>query len=113
VLADKGLIEERMETQMYSHEDGDIASDRYIEGTCPGAALNQHAAISVTTAIKQLDPVDLINRIRQFRFNRIWKCATRFNVGICCNPKAENDIEDWIDSQTGWPRLTSRLPRNG
>ena len=42
-LADRGLIEERAERQVYSVADGRFLPDRYVEGTCPNCGFRGRA----------------------------------------------------------------------
>ena len=46
-LADKGLIEEVSERQVYSNADGRFLPDRYIEGTCPNCGFDRRARRSM------------------------------------------------------------------
>ncbi len=53
-LAEAGLIEEVSEKQVYSKADGRFLPDRYIEGTCPIAAMRMPAGINAKTVPSNL-----------------------------------------------------------
>ncbi len=110
VLADKGLIEERMETQMYSHEDGRYLPDRYIEGTCPNCGFESARGDQCDNCTKQLDPVDLINPYSTISGSTDLEMRDTKHLYLL-QSKLKNDIEDWIDSQTGWPVLTTSIAK--
>jgi methionyl-tRNA synthetase len=110
VLADKGLIEERMETQMYSHEDGRYLPDRYIEGTCPNCGFESARGDQCDNCTKQLDPVDLINPYSTISGSTDLEMRDTKHLYLL-QSKLKNDIEAWIDSQTGWPVLTTSIAK--
>jgi methionyl-tRNA synthetase len=110
VLADKGLIEERMETQMYSHEDGRYLPDRYIEGTCPNCGFESARGDQCDNCTKQLDPVELINPYSTISGSTDLEMRDTKHLYLL-QSKLKNDIEAWIDSQTGWPVLTTSIAK--
>ena len=110
VLADKGLIEERMETQMYSHEDGRYLPDRYIEGTCPNCGFEGARGDQCDNCTKQLDPVELINPYSTISGSTDLEMRDTKHLYLL-QSKLKNDIEAWIDSQTGWPVLTTSIAK--
>ena len=110
VLADKGLIEERMETQMYSHEDGRYLPDRYIEGTCPNCGFESARGDQCDNCTKQLDPVDLINPYSTISGSTDLEMRDTKHLYLL-QSKLKNDIEAWIDGQTGWPVLTTSIAK--
>ncbi|MEL6549804.1 MAG: methionine--tRNA ligase [Pseudomonadota bacterium] len=60
VLADRGLIREVEEEQVYSNADGRYLPDRYIVGTCPNCGYENARGDQCENCTKQLDPTDLI-----------------------------------------------------
>ncbi len=60
-LAEAGLIEEKLDKQVYSPTDGRFLPDRYIEGTCPNCGYERARGDQCENCTKQLDPTDLIN----------------------------------------------------
>ncbi|MEN8841425.1 MAG: methionine--tRNA ligase [Octadecabacter sp.] len=110
VLADNGLIEERMETQMYSHADGRYLPDRYIEGTCPNCAYEDARGDQCDNCGKLLDPVDLINPHSTISGSTDLEMRDTKHLYLL-QSKLKDDIDTWIDSQTGWPVLTTSIAK--
>ncbi len=108
VLADRGLIEERSEKQMYSPTDGRFLPDRYIEGTCPNCGYDDARGDQCDNCGKLLDPVDLINphstisgatdlEMRETRHLYLRQSLMR------------DELRAWIQSKTDWPVLTTSI----
>ncbi len=110
VLADNGLIEERTETQMYSHADGRYLPDRYIEGTCPNCGFESARGDQCDNCTKQLDPVDLINPRSTISGSTDLEMRDTKHLYLL-QSKLKDDIEAWIDSQDGWPVLTTSIAK--
>jgi len=110
VLADNGLIEERMETQMYSHADGRYLPDRYIEGTCPNCGFEDARGDQCDNCGKLLDPVDLINPHSTISGSTDLEMRDTKHLYLL-QSKLKDDIDAWIDSQTGWPVLTTSIAK--
>ncbi|MCF2869945.1 methionine--tRNA ligase [Octadecabacter sp. G9-8] len=110
VLADNGLIEERMETQMYSHADGRYLPDRYIEGTCPNCGFESARGDQCDNCTKQLDPVDLIDPRSTISGSTDLEMRDTKHLYLL-QSKLKDDIDQWIDSQTGWPVLTTSIAK--
>ncbi len=109
-LADAGLIEEVSEKQVYSITDGRFLPDRYIEGTCPNCGYDKARGDQCENCTKQLDPTDLINprsaisgstdlEIRETKHLYLRQSAMR------------GELQDWIDSKTDWPILTTSIAK--
>ena len=109
-LADAGLIEEVSEKQVYSITDGRFLPDRYIEGTCPNCGYDKARGDQCENCTKQLDPTDLINprsaisgstdlEVRQTKHLYLRQSAMR------------GQLQDWIDSKTDWPILTTSIAK--
>ncbi len=109
-LADAGLIEEVTEQQVYSNEDGRFLPDRYIEGTCPNCGYDKARGDQCENCTKQLDPTDLLEprsaisgskdlEVRETRHLYLRQSAMR------------GQLNDWIDSKTDWPVLTTSIAK--
>ncbi len=109
-LDDAGLIEERVERQVYSHADARFLPDRYIEGTCPNCGYDRARGDQCENCTKQLDPTDLINprsaisgstdlEVRETRHLYLRQTAMR------------DRLRDWIDTKTDWPVLSTSIAR--
>ncbi|WP_375281595.1 methionine--tRNA ligase [Pseudooctadecabacter sp.] len=110
VLADNGLIEERSEAQMYSHADARFLPDRYIEGTCPNCAFEDARGDQCDNCGKLLDPVDLINPHSTISGSTDLEMRETKHLYLL-QSKLKDDIDQWIDSQTGWPVLTTSIAK--
>ena len=110
VLADKGLIEERLEKQMYSHTDGRYLPDRYIEGTCPNCGFDDARGDQCDDCGKLLDPVDLINPHSTISGSTDLEMRETKHLYLL-QSKLKDDIDAWIDSQDGWPVLTTSIAK--
>ena len=110
VLADNGLIEERMETQMYSHADGRYLPDRYIEGTCPNCGFDSARGDQCDNCTKQLDPVDLIDARSTISGSTDLEMRDTKHLYLL-QSKLKDQIDGWIDEQVGWPVLTTSIAK--
>ena len=109
-LAGAGLIDEVMEKQVYSNADGRFLPDRYIEGTCPNCGYDKARGDQCENCTKQLDPTDLIEprsaisgstdlEVRETKHLYLRQSAMR------------SHLDEWIDSQSGWPVLTTSIAK--
>jgi len=109
-LADNGFIEEVSEKQVYSNTDGRFLPDRYIEGTCPNCGYDRARGDQCENCTKQLDPTDLIEpRSAISGSTDLEVCETKH---LYLRQSAlKDEIDAWIDSQTGWPVLTTSIAK--
>ena len=109
-LAERGLINEVDEQQVYSHTDGRFLPDRYIEGTCPNCSYDKARGDQCENCTKQLDPTDLINprsavsgstdlEVRNTRHLYLRQSSLR------------DTLNDWISKKTDWPILTTSIAK--
>ncbi len=109
-LEKQGLIEERLEKQVFSRADNRFLPDRYIEGTCPNCGYDKARGDQCENCTKQLDPTDLITprsaisgstdlEVRETRHLYLRQRTLRA------------DLEAWIDSKTDWPILTTSIAK--
>ncbi len=109
-LAENGLIDEVSEKQVYSNADGRYLPDRYIEGTCPNCGFENARGDQCENCTKQLDPTDLINprsaisgstdlEVRETRHLYLKQSTMR------------DQLDKWIDSQKGWPILSTSIAK--
>jgi len=110
VLAKNGLIEERMETQMYSHADQRYLPDRYIEGTCPNCGFTSARGDQCDNCTKQLDPVDLIDARSTISGSTDLEMRDTKHLYLL-QSKLKDQIDGWIDSQVDWPVLTTSIAK--
>ncbi|PZX46799.1 methionyl-tRNA synthetase [Roseinatronobacter thiooxidans] len=109
-LAAAGLIEEVAEKQVYSHADGRFLPDRYIEGTCPNCGHDRARGDQCEECTKQLDPTDLINP--RSAISGSTDLEVRETKHLFLRQSTLRDTLDrWIDSQRGWPVLTTSIAK--
>jgi len=110
VLADRNLIAEVSETQMYSHADGRYLPDRYIEGTCPNCGFDNARGDQCDNCTKQLDPVDLINPHSTISGSTDLEMRETKHLYLR-QSQMEDQLEGWIESKTDWPVLTTSIAK--
>jgi len=109
-LAENGLIEEVSEKQVYSHADGRYLPDRYIEGTCPNCGSENARGDQCENCTKQLDPTDLINP--RSAISGSTDLEVRETKHLYLKQSTMRDkLDKWIDSQKGWPILTTSIAK--
>ncbi|WP_204114883.1 methionine--tRNA ligase [Shimia biformata] len=107
-LADAGLIREVEETQIYSKADGRFLPDRYIEGTCPNCGYESARGDQCDNCTKQLDPTDLINPYSTISGST--DLEERATKHLYLRQTAmRGKLQEWIDSKTDWPILTTSI----
>jgi methionyl-tRNA synthetase len=109
-LADAGLIEEVSEKQIFSNADNRFLPDRYIEGTCPNCGYEKARGDQCENCTKQLDPTDLINP--RSAISGSTDLEVRATKHLYLRQSAmRQQLQDWIDSKTDWPILTTSIAR--
>ncbi len=109
-LADAGLIEERLEKQVFSIADNRFLPDRYIEGTCPNCGYDRARGDQCENCTKQLDPTDLINP--RSAISGSTDLEVRQTKHLYLRQRALKDrLSDWIDGKTDWPLLTTSIAK--
>ncbi len=109
-LGRAGLIGEVAEKQVYSHADGRYLPDRYIEGTCPACGDEKARGDQCENCTKQLNPTDLINP--RSAISGSTDLEIRETKHLYLKQSTMRDrLDKWIDSQEGWPVLTTSIAR--
>ncbi|MDD8023585.1 MAG: methionine--tRNA ligase [Paracoccaceae bacterium] len=109
-LAEAGLIREVTEKQMYSITDGRFLPDRYIEGTCPNCGFESARGDQCDNCTKQLDPVDLINPRSVISGSTDLELRETKHLFLR-QSEMRSKLQDWIDSKTDWPLLTTSIAK--
>ncbi len=107
-LSDVGLIREVTETQMYSNADGRFLPDRYIEGTCPNCGFESARGDQCDNCTKQLDPTDLLNPYSTISGSTDLEERETKHLFLC-QSQLRDTLQNWIDSKTNWPILTTSI----
>ncbi|MGI9395811.1 MAG: methionine--tRNA ligase [Boseongicola sp.] len=109
-LADAGLIEEVVESQVYSNADGRFLPDRYIEGTCPNCGYDRARGDQCENCTKQLDPVDLIEP--RSAISGSTDLEVRETKHLYLKQRSlRQELSDWIESKSDWPVLTTSIAK--
>ena len=109
-LAEKGLIREVTEQQVYSNADGRFLPDRYIEGTCPNCGFESARGDQCDNCTKQLDPTDLIDAYSTISGSKDREVRETKHLYLR-QSALRDDIAAWIDSKTDWPILTTSIAK--
>ncbi len=109
-LGRAGLIEEVSEKQVYSHADKRYLPDRYIEGTCPACGDEKARGDQCENCTKQLDPTDLINPRSAISGSTDLEVRETKHLYLKQSAMRET-LDKWIDSQEGWPVLTTSIAK--
>ena len=109
-LDEAGLIEERVETQIYSKADGRYLPDRYIEGTCPNCGFESARGDQCDNCTKQLDPVDLINPRSVISGSTDLEPRETKHLYLK-QSGMRGQLSEWIDGKTDWPILTTSIAK--
>lgn len=110
VLGREGFIEEVSEKQVYSHTDGRYLPDRYIEGTCPNCGDDKARGDQCENCTKQLDPTDLINPRSAISGSTDLEVRETKHLYLK-QSNMRDTLDKWIDSQEGWPVLTTSIAK--
>ncbi len=109
-LAEKGLIREVTEEQVYSKADGRFLPDRYIEGTCPNCGFESARGDQCDNCTKQLDPTDLINPHSTISGSKELEVRETKHLYLR-QSELKGDLAAWIDSKKDWPILTTSIAK--
>ncbi len=109
-LGREGLIEEVSEKQVYSHADKRYLPDRYIEGTCPNCGDEKARGDQCENCTKQLNPTDLINPRSAISGSTDLEVRETKHLYLKQSTMRET-LDKWIDSQEGWPILTTSIAK--
>ena len=109
-LAEAGLIREVSEKQVYSNADGRFLPDRYIEGTCPNCGYDKARGDQCENCTKQLDPTDLIEPRSAISGSTDLEVRETKHLYLC-QSGMRDQLNDWIDSKTDWPILTTSIAK--
>ncbi|MCC5969676.1 MAG: methionine--tRNA ligase [Pararhodobacter sp.] len=109
-LGEAGLISEITEEQVYSVADGRFLPDRYIEGTCPNCGYERARGDQCENCTKQLEPTDLINPRSAISGSTDLEVRETRHLFLRQSTLRET-LDKWIDSQKGWPVLTTSIAK--
>ncbi len=108
VLEKNGLIEERVDRQIYSVDDLRFLPDRYVEGTCPHCAYEKARGDQCDNCGRLLDPIDLKDPYSSISGSKNIEVRETRHLYLL-QSKLQQKIADWIASKPGWPALTKSI----
>lgn len=109
-LEANGLIAEVSEKMVYSNADGRFLPDRYIEGTCPNCGYERARGDQCENCTKQLDPTDLIDPRSAISGSTDLEVRETKHLFLR-QSEMKDKLDAWIDSQSGWPILTTSIAK--
>lgn len=108
VLEDKGLVEERVDRQIYSVTDERYLPDRYVEGTCPHCEYEKARGDQCDNCGRLLDPIDLKNPYSAISGSTEVEVRETKHLHLL-QSKLQDRIADWVASKPDWPQLTKSI----
>ncbi len=108
VLEDKGLIEERVDRQIYSKADERYLPDRYVEGTCPHCDYEKARGDQCDNCGRLLDPIDLKNPYSAISGSTDVEVRETKHLYLL-QSKLQERIAEWVASKPDWPQLTKSI----
>ena len=108
VLEEKGLIEERVEHQVFSIDDDRFLPDRYVEGTCPHCGFERARGDQCDNCGRLLEPTDLKEPYSKISGSKNLEVRETAHLHLL-QTKMEAKIRDWVDASKGWPSLAKSI----
>ena len=105
-----GLIEERVDEQVYSVDDDRFLPDRYIVGTCPKCGYEYARGDQCENCTSVLDPVDLIDPRSAISNSTNLEVRESRHLYLL-QSKMVDRLRAWIDSKADWPVLVTSIAR--
>ncbi len=108
VLEEKGLIEERVEHQVFSIDDDRFLPDRYVEGTCPHCGFERARGDQCDNCGRLLEPTDLKEPYSKISGSKNLEVRETAHLHLL-QTKMEDKIRAWVDASHGWPSLAKSI----
>ncbi|MBT8473032.1 MAG: methionine--tRNA ligase [Marinicaulis sp.] len=110
VLEDNGLIEERVEKQVYSVDDQRFLPDRYVEGECPNCGYEKARGDQCDNCGRLLDPTDLKNPYSAISGSKNVELRETRHLYLL-QAQLQDEIAEWVEAHPGWPQLTKSIAK--
>ncbi|MHA6289652.1 methionine--tRNA ligase [Maricaulis sp. CAU 1757] len=107
-LEANGLIEERVEEQVFSIDDDRFLPDRYVEGTCPHCDFERARGDQCDSCGRLLEPTDLKEPYSKISGSKNLEVRETKHLHLL-QTKMETRIRDWVDAADGWPSLAKSI----
>lgn len=108
VLERNGLIQERVDRQVYSVDDKRFLPDRYVEGTCPNCAYEKARGDQCDNCGRLLDPTELKNPYSAISGSRRIELRETKHLYLL-QSKLQDRIAEWVAARPEWPQLTKSI----
>ena len=108
VLEQNGLLEERVDRQIYSVDDGRFLPDRYVEGICPHCDYEKARGDQCDNCGRLLDPIDLKSPYSAISQSRNIEVRETRHLYLL-QEKMQGRIADWVETRENWPSLTKSI----
>ena len=109
-LYENGHIAEVSEEQVYSVADDRFLPDRYIRGECPNCGYPNARGDQCEECTKQLDPTDLINPRSEVSGSTDLETRQTKHLYLR-QSRFREKLDEWLDSKTDWPALTTSIAK--
>ena len=110
VLEDNGLIEERVDRQVYSIEDERFLPDRYVEGTCPHCGYEKARGDQCDNCGRLLDPIELKEPYSAISGSKNIEVRETRHLYLL-QSQMQDEIAGWVESNVTWPNLTKSIAK--
>ena len=110
VLEDNGLIEERVDRQVYSIEDERFLPDRYVEGTCPHCGYEKARGDQCDNCGRLLDPIELKEPYSAISGSKNIEVRETRHLYLL-QSQMQDEIAGWVESTVTWPNLTKSIAK--
>lgn len=110
VLEDRGLIEERVDKQIYSIDDQRFLPDRYVEGICPHCDYEKARGDQCDNCGRLIDPIELKEPYSKISGSRNIEVRETRHLYLL-QAQMQDRIEGWVESKPEWPQLTKSIAK--
>ncbi len=110
VLEDRGLIEERVDKQIYSIDDQRFLPDRYVEGICPHCEYEKARGDQCDNCGRLIDPIELKEPYSKISGSRNVEVRETRHLYLL-QAQMQDRIARWVESKTEWPQLTKSIAK--
>lgn len=108
LLWERGFIEERSTTQVYSNAEKRFLPDRYVVGTCPHCNYERATGDQCENCTRVLDPADL--KSPRSSLSGSTDIEFRDSKHLFLKQSGFSDeLRKWISSRAEWPQLVSSI----
>ena len=110
ILEDQGLIEERVDKQIYSIDDQRFLPDRYVEGICPHCDYEKARGDQCDNCGRLIDPIELKEPYSKISGSRNVEVRETRHLYLL-QAQMQDRIAAWVESKPEWPQLTKSIAK--